>query len=138
MPEIKQEVLKTLRSDTLRNIHLGKKRTHTFKVDFSDINEEFIGTFTVHYPSQMERLQIGVTKSALLGGNLEVDVMTDNIAHIISTLDVVLDSKPDWFDVHDPDISYDMLEAIYQEYINWVGSFRRSLEKIPNTGDSTN
>jgi hypothetical protein len=139
MTEIKPEVLKTLRSeDTLLKIKQGKRRTHTFKVDFSEINEKFVGTFTVHHPSQMERLQVGVLKAQLLGGVAPLDVMTDNIATIISTLDVVLDDKPDWFDVFDDELDYEILEAVYLEYINWVNSFRKGTGTESNKGTSEN
>ena len=139
MADIKPEVLKTLRSeDTLLKIKQGKRRTHTFKVDFSEINEKFVGTFTVHHPSQMERLQVGVLKAQLLGGVAPLDVMTDNIATIISTLDVVLDDKPDWFDVFDDELDYEILEAVYLEYINWVNSFRKGTGTESNKGTSEN
>lgn len=136
MSNVQPEVLKTLRSNTLNKINLGKRRTHTFNVDFSDIDSEFVGKFTLHYPSQIERLQIGVTKSALLGGNVNVDTRTDDIAHIIATLDIVSDVIPQWFDVNDDRISYEILETIFIEYMNWVDSFRKRPEPSNSTGDS--
>jgi hypothetical protein len=139
MAEIKPEVLKTLRpEDTLQKINQGKRRTYTFKVDFSEIDERFVGTFTVHHPSQMERLQVGVLKAQLLGGVVPLDTMTDNIATIVATLDVVLDEKPDWFDVFDDRLDYEILEAVYIEYINWVNSFRKRTRAESNKGNSEN
>lgn len=138
MSNIQPEVLKTLRSNALQKINQGKRRTHTFNVDFSDINPKFVGRFTVHYPSQMERLQIGALKSQLLGGNLNVDTLTDNIATIISTLDVVLDDHPDWFDPFSDELDYDIMEAVYLEYIQWVNSFRKRDRASQPQGDSQN
>ncbi|MDP4224904.1 MAG: hypothetical protein Q8910_00845 [Bacteroidota bacterium] len=136
MSNIQPEVLKTLRSNTLRKVNQGNKRTHSFKVDFSDINEEFTGRFTFHYPSQMEVMQAGVVKSALLGGNLSVDMTTDNIATIVSTLDTVLDEFPEWFNVFDPDIEYEISESIFLEYVNWRDSFRKRPKDSKPSGDS--
>ena len=136
MSSIKPETLKILSSDSLNKINRGSKRTHAFNVDFIEYHENFVGRFQVHYPSQFERLQMGVLKSNLLGGNLQVDVLTDNLAQIIATLDTVLDEKPDWFDIENPDLQYEIMEAVYLEYENWVDSFRRSVKKNADTGDS--
>jgi hypothetical protein len=136
MGNVNEEVLKTLRSRNLGSINMGKKRTHMFNVDFTDINPNFTGKFTVHHPSQLEKLQIGITKSALLGGNFAVDTSTDNIAHIVATLDVVLDAKPDWFDIDDPEVDYDILEQIYMEYLDWVNAFRKKPIGDTHTGNS--
>ena len=136
MSRIHPEVLKTLKSDTLNKINQGNKRVHSFNVDYSDVNPDFIGKFTVRYPSQLERMQIGVTKSSLLGGNLDVDVVTDNIAHIISTLDVMLEEKPVWFDVSNSELAYDIMESVFMEYQNWVNSFRISNKPVNNDRNS--
>jgi len=137
MSDIQPQVLKTLRTDdVLQSINQGKRRTYTFKVDFSEISENFVGEFTVHHPSQMERLQVGVIKAQLLGGVQPLDVLTDNIAQIISTLDVVIDKKPDWFDPFSDDLDYEVLEAVYLEYMKWVDSFRLSNKPNRDDGDS--
>lgn len=137
MANIKPEVLKTLRLDTLQKINQGNRRTHTFQVDFSEVNENFVGSFTVHHPSQMERMYVGSIKSQLLGGNLQVDLMTDNIATIVATLDVVIDSKPEWFNPYSSEIDYDILEAVFLEYTGWLNSFRKRPTDIKPKGDST-
>lgn len=136
MPNIQPEVLKTLRSDTLHSINRGKKRTHSFNVDFSEFNPDFVGKFTVHHPSQMERMQVGALKSQLLGGNLNVDTITDNIATIVSTLDVVLDESPTWFNPFSDELDYEVLESVYLEYLKWLNSFRRERDNLSNGGDS--
>lgn len=119
--------LEKLMSRNLANINMGNQRKHTIPVDFSSVEETFVGSVVVHYPSQIERLRIGVLKSSMLGG-VEVDVPTNNIAHIMSTLDVVIDSKPEWLDVNDPRIEYEMLEHIYLQYHEWCDTFRRKSE----------
>ena len=134
---IQPTVLKTLRLESLAKINQGKKRTYEFNVDFKEVNPEFVGKVVVHYPSQIERIQIGVTRSALLGGNLEVDVITNNLAFMAATLDTVLDSKPDWLDMGNPDLEYEVLLAVYEEYEKWVSSFRRTAGTNSDTGSST-
>lgn len=106
---------------------MGNKRTHNIVVDFSEINEEFVGNVVVHYPSQIERMRIGVLKAELLGG-VEVDVHTNNLAHILSTLDVVVDTKPEWLNASDPSLEYEIFEKIYLEYNDWCNTFRRKSE----------
>jgi hypothetical protein len=137
MSEIQPQVLKTLRPDAvLQKINQGNRRTHTFNVDYQEIDKKFVGSFTVIHPSQMERLQVGVIKSQLLGGVVPLDTMTDNIAQIIATLDVVVKSKPEWFNVFDDKLEYEILEAVYIEYIDWVNSFRRRVETDTDKGNS--
>lgn len=138
MANVEPEVLKTLRSSALGKVNQGKRRTYSFYAEFTDIDSKFKrGKFVVHYPSVFERMQIGVTKAALLGGGgLSVDVLTDNIAHIIATLDNVVDEHPDWFDVGDEDLEYDILEAVFTEYQNWVNQFRTGTQQPDTSGDS--
>jgi len=126
MSNIQPEVLKTIRSKALGEVNKGNKRTHAFYAEFTDINPKFTkGKFVVHHPTQLERMQIGVNKTLLLGGVQPLDNLTDNLSHIMATLDVVLDEQPSWFNVEDPDVDYDVLEAVFVEYMEWVNSFRR-------------
>lgn len=137
MSSIQNEELKVLRSRTLANINQGAKRTHSFMVDYSEVNPEFKGRITVHYPSQLEKLKMGVTKSSLLSGMISgVDVATDNLATIISTLDVVLDESPSWFNVDNVEVEYHMFEEVFLEYVNWVNSFRTGHKEEQPIGDS--
>lgn len=112
--ELGQEILK------------GTKRIKSVQLDFTDINEEFVGTFKFHHPSLIERMNIGVAKSRMLDG-LEgrVDVLTDNIAHMTATLNFVLDEAPEWFDVNNPLLEYEILDKVFDTYIEWFNSFRK-------------
>ena len=137
MAGVQGQPLNTLNSERmLQKINQGKRRTHRIDVDFRELNEDFIGTIVVHHPSQMDRLKAGVLKSHLLGGIEAVDTLTDNIASIISTLDVVIDSKPDWFDVYDDILEYEVMEKVYVEYLTWVNSFRNRAKADAPKGDS--
>ena len=136
---IQPEALKTIRSKNLQNVMQGRRRTHSFYAEYTDINPRFVrGRFTVHQPSQLERMQIGVLKSTLLGGVVPIDNMTDNLSHIMATLDVVLDEKPDWFDVEDPDLEYEILEGVFMEYLNFIESFRKGLGNVQPEGAGEN
>lgn len=132
----KPEVLKVLKSNAFNSIKQGRKHTHTFKVDYSDIHPDFVGTFTVHKPSVMEQINIGVIRAQLLGGITKVDVLTDNIATIVATLDNVLEEQPDWFDPWGEDLNYEILESVYTEYNKWYNNFRKSNRGDKSRGDS--
>ena len=136
MSNINTEVIKTLKSDSLQKINQGKRYTHAINVDFSDIGEGLVGRFVFHRPSQMEVLRMANIKSSLLGGMPALDTHADNLAIIISELEVVVDYRPDWFNIFDPDLSYDIMESVYMEYRKWVDSFRKSSKAVGNTGDS--
>lgn len=128
-----------LRERMLAAVNKGNKIQHTIKVDFSEIDPKFVGSFVVHKPSQMERLEIGKIISVLKGGeDSGVDTRTHNIATIIGTFEVVLDAKPDWFDVFDPELEYEIMEHVYNEYTDFIGNFRSRARGSEPTGDSTN
>lgn len=117
-------------------IQAGNRRTHTAELDLTHIDESYKGTFKYHHPSLIERMQIGVIKTQLLQG-LEgvVDVFTDNIAHMTATLEIVLDEAPEWFRL-DAIYDYEVLDAVYEEYIGWYNSFRKRDKDSNNEGNS--
>lgn len=123
-----------------QQIQKGKGRTHTKQMDMSDIDDNYVGTFKFHHPSLMERMNIGVVKAQMIQG-LEgrVDVLTDNIAHMSATLENVLDEFPEWFQM-DQVLEYEVLERVYEEYIQWYNSFRKPSGKSDtkkNSGKSS-
>lgn len=118
---------------TLHGVNQGVRRTHTFRVDFSaDFGDKFKGSFTVHHPSQMERMRIGILQSQLTGGIPPMDARTDNLVVMIATLDTVLDDKPEWFDVYSDDLEYEVLYSVFMEYTNWIESFRKRPKRDNN------
>jgi len=136
MAGIEPQALKVLRSKVHNNIQLGTNLTHEFAADFTDINPKFTGTFKVRRPSQLDRMQMGILKATLLNGNTNVDVLTENIATIVSTLEIVLLDRPEWFDIDNPDLEYEILEAVYVEYLKWDASFRRRADDSEHRGNS--
>jgi len=115
----------------------GKTRTKTEQISFTHIDESYSGSFTFHHPSLIERMNIGVLKSQFLQG-LEgrVDVLTDNIAHMSATLDVVLDDAPEWFKIGAL-YEYEVLEGVYDKYTEWLNSFRKPSGRNTDKGDNT-
>ena len=134
MAEKQEQLLKVL-----QGVQEGKKRTHKFHLDFTeDYGDEFEGWFTVHHPTQLENLRIGLLQSQITGGIPPMDQRTDNLVLILATLDVVLDDKPTWFDASNPDLEYEMLETVYLEYLKWVDNFRKSRKRVNDGADNGN
>jgi len=125
--------------DLGRKILQGRTRKYTVNIDCTDLKEGCHGQFTFHYPSLMERLQMGVRRSQLLDGIPEnsVDLVTMNIAIMLSTLDVVIDQAPDWFNAANLD-SDDILilKRVFEEYVDWQNSFRGGDRADDNQEDS--
>ena len=119
-----------------QGIAAGKNRTHEKTFNFIDINPDYVGKFKFHHPSLVDRMNIGVLKSQMLQGLPMVDVMTDNIAHMTSTLTFVLDEFPEWFKMNEI-YEYEILEQVYDEYTEWVNSFRKPANTPKDEGDSS-
>lgn len=126
------------KKDLVVGIQQGRRRTHTVEIDLSHIDPEYVGTFKFHHPSLMEKVEIGTIKASLLKGLPQgsVDIVADNIAHMTATLQVVLDSYPQWFEL---DINkmyeYEILDEVYEEYAQWYDSFRKPNPKSDDQGD---
>lgn len=114
----------------------GKQRTHEHTFNFTEIDPDYIGKFKFHHPSLVDRMNIGVLKAQMLQGLPVVDVMTDNIAHMSSTLTFVLDEFPEWFKINEI-YDYELLEKVYDEYTGWVNSFRKPVKSTENEGNSS-
>ena len=126
-------------NDKLAMINQGNKRTLTLDLDYTDINESYVGKIVFHYPSQLEKLKIGTLRAQLLGGILPMDIQTDNLALIFSTFDVVVDHKPEWFDYYNnPEIETEVLVDLYKKYDEWLLSFRKRGKQQDDSGDSAN
>jgi hypothetical protein len=131
------EVLKKLRMNSaVGQIMKGNALTHVYQADFSDFNPTFVGTFVFHKPSVMEQMDIGVVKAQLLDGMTVVDRMSDNIATMVATLDIVIDEAPQWFNPYTGDLDYDIVEDVYLNFMEWLSSFRRRSTGVADGGDS--
>lgn len=121
--EINKEIV-TLIQDTNNKVNLGDSYSHQFVCDFSEVDPMYQGTFVIKYPNQIDRMTIGVKRADLTRG-LPVDIVTDNLITMISTLDTILTTRPDWFNITDPKITYDMIYSVYMQYIDWQETFRK-------------
>lgn len=107
------------------------KKESSYDVD----KNGFTGTFSVKYPSLMEKMRIGTLRAQYLMGmpSSSVDVITDNIAFMTATLNVVVTDAPKWFDLNKMD-DYEVLEAIFEPYKEWSDTFRRRDEPSSTSG----
>jgi len=122
--------------DLGQKIIQGSNRKHTKQFNFSEYDSRFVGTFVYKHPSVLDRMQIGVNKAKMLQGlQGQVDVLTDNIAHMGATLGVVLTEYPEWFNLADVS-EYEVLEQVYDEYTEWVNSFRKPANANDDAGDN--
>ena len=75
----------------------------------------------------MDSLRIGVAQAKLLEYTKGVDVTSQNIAFMFSTIKQVAIELPNWFDLNKLS-DYSMLEDIYTEYDTQVSAIRDSME----------
>lgn len=105
--------------------------THTFNVDVTvPSGENFKGSFSVHRPTIGERIRIGVQEGRELQGLANVDFLTSNLAHILATLDVVVDSNPVWWKPRDL-VDLEVMQAVYDKYIDYLQGFQGTPKQEP-------
>jgi hypothetical protein len=101
---------------------------YPFEFNWTDSRGKvWTGHFRVHYPTPLDLLKAGSMQSRLLGGapKESLDVLTDEIAFIVSRLSFCLDEKPGWF--KDPLSIVDgvpLLQAVYAEVYSFENFFR--------------
>lgn len=107
--------------------------TYTFAIDFTaPSGENFKGSFIVHRPTVGERIKIGVSEARELGGLINVDWQTSNLARIVSTLDVVIDKAPTWWKPNDI-LELEVLQEVYDKYVDYLQTFQRKPEQTSET-----
>lgn len=101
---------------------------HTFHVEVTAVTgQPYSGNFTCHRPTMQEMIRIGVVEARDLGGLQNVDIQTTMIAHMIATLEVAIDSAPDWWkprELKDAEV----LQEVYEKYIDYLRQFQRKPE----------
>ena len=104
---------------------------HTFDIKFdAPSGESFSGKFTVHRPTIGERIKIGVSEARELGGMINVDMLTSNLAHILSTLEVVIDASPAWWKPREL-TEMEVMQIVYDKYISYLQEFQGEPGKKP-------
>jgi len=103
--------------------------THSFTIEMSgSTGEIYAGSFTVHRPTMGEMMRIGVAEAQQLGGLSNVDVSTSMLAHMIATLEVVVDLSPTWWKPRDMR-DVEVVQAVYEKYIDYLREFQGRTEQ---------
>lgn len=114
--------------------------TFTFSIDMSDstTGEPFVGSFTVHRPTMAELMRIGVSEARELGGLANVDLETSMLAHMIATLETIIDLSPDWWkprEIRDVEV----VQAVYGKYLDYLREFQKRPGRKPKeSGEKPN
>jgi hypothetical protein len=99
--------------------------------------EPFKGKFVMHRPTIGERLKIGITEARELGGYMNVDALSSQLAHIVATFDIVVDENPPWFKAREI-YEVEVLQAVYEKYLDNLQAFsdgsKTKLEVPSKTG----
>jgi hypothetical protein len=99
--------------------------THSFTISYKNSKgEEFSGSFTVHRPTIGELMRIGVKEASELGGLTNVDINTSIIAHMLASLDVVVDMKPEWWKPREMR-DLEVLQEVYEKYLDYLRTFQQ-------------
>ena len=120
MPDINDKV------DLLaKQLIAPKAHKHSFEVDIKTPDDtHYQGSFTVHRPTIGEKIRVGIIEARLREQLDGVDVFTNNLIHMVSTLLVIVDSHPGWW-IPGQLYDYEVLEKVYMEYVDWVNQFFR-------------
>lgn len=119
------------------------KRLNTFSFTYDSKQEgkKYQGTFTMRIPGMIERTQISVRRSQILGGmycvkdpitdeptGRGVDIDTEFAAHVQAWLEYCLVQKPDWckFDGDDAPMDDGMFMALFKEASKFETTFRNA------------
>lgn len=122
LASLSREELLDIAKENLVNIAGLDKRIIEFTYD----NRGLEGVFKLRYPSLMDSLRIGVAQAKLLDQTKGVDVTSQNIAFMYSTIKQVAIELPSWFELNKLS-DYSVLEDIYTEYDTQVNAIRDSM-----------
>ena len=114
------------------------KRLHTFNIDIeSEVDEKhYQGAFTCRKAAVIDFSKISKRKSELSGGRYcvidddgkptgqGIDEYSDGLNNLVATLETLLVSAPDWFNVEEIGDN-DVMMAIFKEVMAFQNSFRR-------------
>jgi hypothetical protein len=124
-----------LTAKTETNVDL--RNTHTFKIDKRmPYGATYEGTFTIHRPTVGEKMKIGVLEAMELGGMNNIDNLVSGLAHIVATLDVIIDDHPIWWEprkLRDVEV----IQAVWEEYINYLNEFQKQPEHKTGSGEAS-
>lgn len=125
-------------------VRQGTGLQHDLEIDFvTSTGEVLTGTVVVHRPSMAEYLQMGVIKGRYISKYVGkeyvrpeyIDSTIQYLAHMLATMQVVVDQCPPWFMDLENLRDFDVLNHVYTQYEQWVNSFRTGSTE-PTSGDS--
>ncbi|BAK52962.1 tail assembly chaperone [Bacillus phage SP-10] len=118
-----------------KGILAGTGRQLTKDLDFTEFDPKYTGRFIFKHPTVLDQMNIDVLKTQMLQGFETPSIIADNIAHMSSTLTVVLVEAPEWFKINEI-YDYEILDRVYEEYLQWYRTFRRKDRQGNTQGDS--
>jgi hypothetical protein len=111
---------------------MTKKPTEKeFTKDIKDI-----GSFTFKYPTLVDELKSDSLAAKLLDGNPNPSLVANNIATMMSALEVAIVEAPEGFGLEEL-YTYDELKSVYDAYVEQVLAFRGdTADKEEGAGES--
>ena len=96
------------------------------------------GIFVAGIPTISQRIQIGVLRAKMLGGvaSQSVDNFTDDLAYMVSYLQVVIKKYPSWWTIEQMD-DVVAIREMFTQVTDWVNSFQRKNTKHTDATDSS-
>lgn len=127
-----------------QQVRQGSELTHSLDIDFtSGDGTRYTGTVVVRRPNLKDYVNMGVLKAKYLQESIGsdyvhpdyIDVTIKYLAHMLSTVAVVVEKCPEWF-LHPEKLNdFDVLDHVYTRYQEWLNSFRTP-SADPDQGDS--
>ena len=100
---------------------------HTFSVDVkASSGKTYEGSFTTHRPTVGEIVEMEMIESRELGGMKNVSKVESNLARMLSVLDVIIDSSPEWWKPRKLE-DLEVVQVVYEKYINYLREFQRQV-----------
>lgn len=103
-------------------------------IDFTSMTGKvYKGVVVFKLPNMMDYMKMGGLKSEFLrlGGAKDIKLVDDSIkfmAHVMSTLEVVLVKRPEWLLKLDEVLEPDVLYHVFYKYEEWENSFRSPVQ----------
>jgi hypothetical protein len=128
-----------------QQVNLGGDAKHSVEIDYTTEMKKihYTGTVVFKRPTMMDYLKIGGAKAELLrkAGVTDMEIIDTSIkalAHIMSTLKIVIVKAPEWLiDLGKLD-EVDLLYYVYGKYEEWEYSFRKQdAEQSKTDSEST-
>jgi hypothetical protein len=121
----------------------GGELTHSVPVDFtSSEGRNYKGTVVFGKPTAMDVMKMGGLKSEFLrlGGAKDAQLVDQGIkflAHVMATLSVVLQKRPEWLADVTKVSDLDLLYHVHDLYEEWESQFRKPVQRAVSDDTET-